>query len=65
MSERRPQGPPPTPRNPAVEASERLMYTGETAEQFYARRKPLEDLWNEVMRTAHRVTIGKEMLIWK
>jgi hypothetical protein len=25
------------------------MYTGETADDFYARRKPLEDLWNSFM----------------
>jgi hypothetical protein len=65
MSERRPQGPPPTPRNPALESVEPRMYTGETPAEFFARRQPLEALWNEVLSQAHRVTIGKELLEWK
>jgi hypothetical protein len=49
MSERRPQPMPPTPPNPTLESTEPLMYTGETMDDFYARRKPLEALWNQFM----------------
>lgn len=38
---------PPTPANPA--AGQRLMYTGETEDEFYARRQPLEALWTSFM----------------
>lgn len=37
---------PPAPRNPALEATEQLMYTGETRDEFYARRRASESLWN-------------------
>ena len=45
---------PPTPRNPARETAERLMYTGETPEAFYARRAPLEALWNGFMAASRQ-----------
>lgn len=38
-----PRNQPPTPGNPA------LMYTGETLDEFFARRQPLEALWNQFM----------------
>lgn len=49
MAERRPQAMPPTPRNPALERTGPLMYTGETREEFYSRRQALEGLWNGFM----------------
>lgn len=45
MLERRPQGPPPTPRNPALESAESLMRSGETAQAFRDHRKPFELAW--------------------
>jgi hypothetical protein len=35
-----------------------LMYTGETAEEFYARRRPLENLWNGFMAGMSRQQFG-------
>jgi len=49
MAERRPQAMPPSPRNPALEWTEPLMYTGETRGEFYSRRQALEGLWNGFM----------------
>jgi hypothetical protein len=37
---------PPTPPNPRTESTEPLMYTGETRDEFYARRQASEGLWN-------------------
>lgn len=78
MSGRRPQGPPPTPGNPALYAAllaiaelgsdnpaesfqkrpARLMRTGETPEQFAARRQPLEALWDAFMAPVRRQEFG-------
>lgn len=54
MSERRPQPMPPTPSNPVLDATQRRMYTGETADEFYARRKPFEELWNSLLAQSRR-----------
>ena len=71
MTERRPQGMPPTPGNPALEgnyaALDAIAELGsdDPTEVFQKRREQQADAWAEVLSTAHRVMIGRELLTWK